>query len=612
MIFNRFMDNRWLPLDIGADISPSINFISKSQDESFEGENVDFTVNASGGVGDLKYKFIKVINGVEEVIQDFSSENTCSIMRNRTGSVMLKVEVKDSLGNIVRDRISHYWKGKIVNYNRNYDVYVKKPKDWNENLHCYAYIKDNDGNTRENAAWHGEEMEYLGNDVYGYKLPSGFESSKIIINDGGTKQYPANGQEGLEIRSGESRILSKESNFKWETLSKDTINITNFTANLTSPQLKGTSVEFTANANGGVGGSENLKYRFLKQDLNMGNIEEVKAYGEENSVTISSDEAAEYIIKVEVKDLSNQVKSDSISFTWKEENVQPPQTLPSQTAPSQTTPSQSNHTSSNADPSNTESKNGNFGSESTESKKQSQSQESTKSFENSKSENSKSETNKSQTEKQTKQNVPQKNETTKASDDVKSETKEDKTKIPSTNESQTKSDKKESQISSSETKTDKNESRTKSNKSETLDKIGNNETLKSYQNRGASSSRGNSSGGGRVISVAKNTKNNETNRKLATKTKTNLWFYDEKGWSADEIGGNSIRETWKELEWQGKLNWYYFGKDGYMLTGWQWINGKCYLLDVKTGMLYVNTTTPDGYKVNANGEWVENGVVQIK
>ena len=121
------MDNRWLPLDIGADISPSINFISKSQDESFEGENVDFTVNASGGVGDLKYKFIKVINGVEEVIQDFSSENTCSIMRNRTGSVMLKVEVKDSLGNIVRDRISHYWKGKIVNYNRNYDVYVKKP-----------------------------------------------------------------------------------------------------------------------------------------------------------------------------------------------------------------------------------------------------------------------------------------------------------------------------------------------------------------------------------------------------------------------------------------------------------------------------------------------------
>lgn len=334
----------------------------------------------------------------------------------------------------------------------------------------------------------------------------------------------------------------------------------------------------------------------------MGNVEEVKAYGEEKSVTISSDEAAEYIIKVEVKDLSGQVKSDSISFTWKEENVQPPQTLPSQTAPNQTIPS-SNHTSSNADPSNSESENRNFGSESTENESKNQSQESTKSFENNKSQTSKAET-----EKQTK---PQKNETTKVSDDVKSETKEDKTKIPSINESQTKADKKESQTSSSETKTDKNESRTKSNKSETLDKIGNNETLKSYQSRGASSSKGNSSSG-RVISVAKNTKNNITNRKLAAKTKTNLWFYDEKGWSADEIGGNSIRETWKELEWQGKLNWYYFGKDGYMLTGWQWINGKCYLLDIKTGMLYVNTTTPDGYKVNANGEWLENGVVQIK
>ncbi len=50
---------------------------------------------------------------------------------------------------------------------------------------------------------------------------------------------------------------------------------------------------------------------------------------------------------------------------------------------------------------------------------------------------------------------------------------------------------------------------------------------------------------------------------------------------------------------------------------WKWIDGnndgiaECYCFN-ETGRLYVNTTTPDGYQVNENGAWIENGVVQIK
>lgn len=63
-----------------------------------------------------------------------------------------------------------------------------------------------------------------------------------------------------------------------------------------------------------------------------------------------------------------------------------------------------------------------------------------------------------------------------------------------------------------------------------------------------------------------------------------------------------------------KNQWFYFDENGKMLTGWQVIGGKWYYLntasDGSLGACLLNTTTPDGYTVNENGEWTVNGVVQ--
>ena len=118
------------------------------------------------------------------------------------------------------------------------------------------------------------------------------------------------------------------------------------------------------------------------------------------------------------------------------------------------------------------------------------------------------------------------------------------------------------------------------------------------------------------------------------------WVQDEKGWWYKRPDGSYPKNSWGYEAYNGKSYWYYFLDSGYMatgwmdvngskyylfpnsdgwkgrmLTGWQWIDGNCYYLDPQgqnEGALYRNTTTPDGYAVDAGGRWVVNGAVQHK
>ena len=116
------------------------------------------------------------------------------------------------------------------------------------------------------------------------------------------------------------------------------------------------------------------------------------------------------------------------------------------------------------------------------------------------------------------------------------------------------------------------------------------------------------------------------------------WVQDEKGWWYKRPDGSYPKNSWGYEAYNGKSYWYYFLDSGYMstgwievngskyylfpnsdgwkgrmLTGWQWIDGNCYYLDTQgqnEGALYRNTTTPDGYAVDAEGRWGVNGAVQ--
>ena len=71
---------------------------------------------------------------------------------------------------------------------------------------------------------------------------------------------------------------------------------------------------------------------------------------------------------------------------------------------------------------------------------------------------------------------------------------------------------------------------------------------------------------------------------------------------------------WRENE----FGWWWQNDDGsYPVNSWQWLDGnrdgiaECYYFD-SMGYMLENTVTPDGYTVNADGAWIENGAVQTK
>lgn len=71
-------------------------------------------------------------------------------------------------------------------------------------------------------------------------------------------------------------------------------------------------------------------------------------------------------------------------------------------------------------------------------------------------------------------------------------------------------------------------------------------------------------------------------------------------------------------QWQQTgTQWKYQNDDGSYAVGWQWLDGngdsiaECYYLN-NDGIMLASCTTPDNYTVNADGQWVVDGVIQTK
>ena len=74
------------------------------------------------------------------------------------------------------------------------------------------------------------------------------------------------------------------------------------------------------------------------------------------------------------------------------------------------------------------------------------------------------------------------------------------------------------------------------------------------------------------------------------------------------VPSTAFAGQWK----QEGSTWKYQNDDGsYITNNWQWIDGKSYCFD-SNGNMYANTTTPDGYTVNTDGQWTVDGVIQTQ
>ena len=76
----------------------------------------------------------------------------------------------------------------------------------------------------------------------------------------------------------------------------------------------------------------------------------------------------------------------------------------------------------------------------------------------------------------------------------------------------------------------------------------------------------------------------------------------------------SFAASWQ----QNATGWWWQNDDGtYPTNSWQWLDGngdgvaECYYFG-PDGYMLANTTTPDGYLVNADGAWVELGIVRTR
>ena len=93
--------------------------------------------------------------------------------------------------------------------------------------------------------------------------------------------------------------------------------------------------------------------------------------------------------------------------------------------------------------------------------------------------------------------------------------------------------------------------------------------------------------------------------------KDSNWYYLD-GSGAMKTGWIKDNGSWYYLQSSGAMktgwftvsgSWYYLQDSGAMKTGWMKVSGKWYYA-YSSGALAINTTTPDGYRVNYNGEWV--------
>jgi len=74
------------------------------------------------------------------------------------------------------------------------------------------------------------------------------------------------------------------------------------------------------------------------------------------------------------------------------------------------------------------------------------------------------------------------------------------------------------------------------------------------------------------------------------------------------FGADSFTTYAGQWQQEGNTWWYQNDDNSYPVNGWEQIDGNWYCFG-GDGYLLTNTTTPDGYQVDSNGAWINNGQI---
>ena len=132
---------------------------------------------------------------------------------------------------------------------------------------------------------------------------------------------------------------------------------------------------------------------------------------------------------------------------------------------------------------------------------------------------------------------------------------------------------------------------------------------KKPDNNGGGRRKGRNSGGGSGRGSSRDSKKDKS-AKNNNKPLAGTWINDAKGWWYKEPNGTYPKSTWKQIDYNGIKNWYYFDEQGYMATGWKLINDKWYYMyentekgHIKGSMAY--STKVGEYKIGFDGAWIK-------
>ncbi|MBD5134398.1 MAG: starch-binding protein [Lachnospiraceae bacterium] len=294
----------------GSTITLEFKDFTTDKYSAIEGDTVKLTATAEGE--ELQYRFAVTAEGSSEnIIQDYSTSNTCNWKASTAGTYTLAVSIKDSEGHMVSKEI----KGYKVN-----------PKGTVVTLNVKSISADKDSGTAIEGDTVNISATAEGKGELQYRFTVTTGGAEEVIQDYSTSSIcswktDAAGTYTLSVyvKDGDGNIVKKSKNgyIVNQKTYQNTINVSSFTADKASGSIKaGDSVKLSVKATA----QSEITYRFTVVSGDTETI--ISNYSKNSTITWKPETAGTYSLFVYVKDEEGNIVSKEIEgYTVKDEET---------------------------------------------------------------------------------------------------------------------------------------------------------------------------------------------------------------------------------------------------------------------------------------------------